>query len=112
MDYVDAGHGLARVVRADGRLEALRSPDRPIGILPEDTWTPQTLVLEPGDTLLIASDGILDRVQPGDTADEELIAIVRTAASSQAVVDHYLAAAVTSGYGRDDTTQLVIRRVV
>jgi hypothetical protein len=111
VSFVDAGHGLARIVRADGRLEKLTSTDRPIGILPEDDWTAQTVELQAGDTLLIASDGILDRVSEGPAADEELVRTVAGAADAQAIIDHYLSMAVAGGAGLDDTTQVVVRRI-
>ena len=58
--YVDAGAGLCVVVRADGAVERLQSGDRPIGILPEDTWTEHRTHLAPGDRMLVFSDGLLD----------------------------------------------------
>lgn len=58
--YVDAGAGLCVVVRADGKVERLVSEDRPIGILPDDTWTEHRTHLAPGDRMLVFSDGLLD----------------------------------------------------
>lgn len=58
--YVDAGAGLCVVVRADGDVERLHSEDRPIGILPDDTWTEHRTHLAPGDRMLVFSDGLLD----------------------------------------------------
>jgi hypothetical protein len=60
--YVDAGMGLCLVVRADGRRERLSSDNLPIGILPDDHWTEQQTTLEPGDRLLLFSDGLIDLV--------------------------------------------------
>jgi serine phosphatase RsbU (regulator of sigma subunit) len=67
VDYIDAGHGFAVMVRRDGRVEPLSSADMPMGILPGDSWTARETVLRPGDSLLIASDGVLDLV--GDGSD-------------------------------------------
>jgi sigma-B regulation protein RsbU (phosphoserine phosphatase) len=58
--YVDAGHGIAAVIRAGRRLKSVESTGLPLGIVPGDTWVSQELVLEPGDTLAVASDGVLD----------------------------------------------------
>jgi hypothetical protein len=60
--YVDAGMGLCLVVRADGRTERLSADNLPIGVLPDDHWTEQQTTLEPGDRLLLFSDGLLDLV--------------------------------------------------
>jgi sigma-B regulation protein RsbU (phosphoserine phosphatase) len=58
--YVDAGAGLCVLVRADGSAERLRGGDRPLGILPDDTWTEHRSSIDPGDRLIIFSDGLLD----------------------------------------------------
>lgn len=58
--YIDAGAGLTLVVRADGSVERLTSEDRPLGIMPGDRWTQHETVLEPGDRMVVFSDGILD----------------------------------------------------
>lgn len=58
--YVDAGHGLSMVRRSDGTVEPLLAQGLPLGVLPADTWSAQHVVLEPGDMLVICSDGLLD----------------------------------------------------
>lgn len=61
--YVDAGAGLSVIVRADGSVERLRSDDRPIGILSDDSWTEHRTWLAPGDRMLVFSDGLLDLLE-------------------------------------------------
>jgi sigma-B regulation protein RsbU (phosphoserine phosphatase) len=61
--YVDAGAGLCLVVRTDGSVERLAGDDRPLGILDEDTWTEHHAHLEPGDRLLVFSDGLFDLLE-------------------------------------------------
>lgn len=63
--YTDAGHGLALVRRSDGRIDPLKEGGPPIGILPGTTWTSDEAQLEPGDVLVICSDGLLDLVDEG-----------------------------------------------
>ena len=58
--YVDAGSGLCLVVRADGTVERLVSEGLPLGVLPDDHWTEHATTLEPGDRMLVFSDGLLD----------------------------------------------------
>lgn len=61
--YVDAGHGLAAVVRADGGTEVLRSRDLPIGLQPAGTpRTTGTVELAPGDRVVLCTDGLLAAV--------------------------------------------------
>jgi GAF domain-containing protein len=65
--YVDAGHGLAAIVRKSGVVEALSSEGLPLGVLPDERWVSHDVMLEDGETLVIASDGVLDLI--GDGAD-------------------------------------------
>ncbi|UXA20378.1 PP2C family protein-serine/threonine phosphatase [Mycobacterium sp. SMC-4] len=67
--YVDAGHGFAAVIRRDGSVEPSNSDGLPLGVLSDDRWTAQKVQLEPGDTLVVASDGVLDLVSDGDDID-------------------------------------------
>jgi sigma-B regulation protein RsbU (phosphoserine phosphatase) len=65
--YVDAGHGLTLVVRADGSHEHLATTDLPRGITDEGRWSEREVVLGPGDLLLCFSDGLFDLL--GGTPD-------------------------------------------
>ncbi|RDH74183.1 GAF domain-containing protein [Mycolicibacterium moriokaense] len=67
VSYVDAGHGFAVVVRNSGVVQPLSSEGLPLGVLPDDEWVSSEVVLEPGETLVIASDGVLDLI--GDGSD-------------------------------------------
>lgn len=61
LEYVDAGHGFAAVGHADGSARRIPSVDLPIGLQPRGfARLPRRLDLDPGDVLLIASDGILE----------------------------------------------------
>lgn len=60
VDFVDAGHGLAMIRRADGRVDSLSGGGPPLGILPDADWESATEELNPGDMLVICSDGLLD----------------------------------------------------
>ena len=105
--YVDAGAGLCVVVRADGTVERLSSADRPLGILPEDTWTEHHTKLGPGDRMIIFSDGLLDLLQDQvewwhevgrlvrDHADPSgLLSAVRQVTAEQISLDDVTAVAV------------------
>jgi sigma-B regulation protein RsbU (phosphoserine phosphatase) len=74
--YIDAGMGLCLVVRQDGRVDQLRGPDRPFGILPDDHWTEKHTVLDPGDRMLLFSDGLLDLLDDPDAWIEPVAAMV------------------------------------
>ena len=58
--FVDAGSGLVLLVRADGTPHRLSGRDRPLGVLPDDWWEQVEVTVEPGDRLILFSDGVLD----------------------------------------------------
>lgn len=39
LSYVDAGHGLAAVIDAEGHPRQLSSDDLPLGVLPDNRWS-------------------------------------------------------------------------
>ena len=84
--YLDAGMGLCLVLRADGSTERLAGPDRPFGVLPEDHWSEQESQLDPGDRLLMFSDGLLDLVDDEVQWDAAVADLLRDAATSTDVL--------------------------
>ena len=97
--YVDAGHGFAVLVRHDGTVQQLSGDGLPLGVLPDDRWITHNTSLQPGDSLVVASDGILDLVGNGEDLDAalkfvaqhadpyDLCARVRALAASKATLD-------------------------
>jgi hypothetical protein len=107
--FADAGHGLGLVVRAAGDLEPVTGPDLPLGILDADGFTDCTVHLEPGDALVLFSDGLLDAL--GDTAavHARVVAVLRETGrardAARALRDLVPEAALP-----DDVTVVVARR--
>ncbi len=64
LHYTNAGHNPALVVRAGGEVEELAACGMPIGLLPEGEYTFGEITLEPGDTLVIYTDGITEAANP------------------------------------------------
>lgn len=59
--YVNAGHVPALLARAaDGSVEELRVPGIALGILPEVEYEEHTAWLEPGDLLVLYTDGVTE----------------------------------------------------
>jgi serine phosphatase RsbU (regulator of sigma subunit) len=59
LQYVDAGHGHWAIRRANGQSEAPPTPDGfLIGIDANSEYRNATLLVEPGDRIIIFSDGI------------------------------------------------------
>lgn len=60
MRWLDAGSGLALIARADGSADPLSGNDLPFGVLRGDHWSEHSTVINPGDRLVVFSDGLLD----------------------------------------------------
>lgn len=57
---VQAGHPHPLILRHDGRVEVVGQGGFPIGLLSDADWQPVDFVLQPGDRLLIPSDGLTE----------------------------------------------------
>lgn len=107
--YADAGHSIAHHVRADGTITKLPTTGPPLGVLPGYEWTTEHLVLEPGDCLVVPSDGILE-LADDDLGRLRADLLVLTApgsdmaASMRTIINAPL-------HPSDDLTLLVVRRL-
>ena len=54
------GHPLPLILRADGRVETAGLPGTLLGILPDPEIRPQNLVLRPGDSMILYTDGVIE----------------------------------------------------
>ncbi len=113
VSFVDAGHGLAMVVRSNGAVSRLQSQGPPVGIGFDQQWAAETVGLARGDALVVFSDGYLDAHGPADSK-ADVDRILRDAAR-HVVADtdvKTIAKQLTEvdGDQPDDVTALVIRR--
>jgi hypothetical protein len=109
LEYVDAGHGLAIIVPPEGPIRRLTSTGLPLGADPDATWVSHVDRLEPGATLLVVSDGMLDIFPDPAEAIRAAQELAASAATADEIVDQILAAAAGAPIA-DDLTALVIRR--
>ncbi|BDZ44821.1 PP2C family protein-serine/threonine phosphatase [Naasia aerilata] len=107
--YIDAGHGLTTLVRADGTSERLSSTGLPLGVGWDLTWEEREVQLRPGDFLVSVSDGALDGLDGTLESLDEVEAIVRTASSAVGAVNAI--SARIGGAAPDDLTVLVLHRL-
>jgi sigma-B regulation protein RsbU (phosphoserine phosphatase) len=115
IDLVNAGHCPIAVVRADG--VSLLKPRGPVlGLLPQASWTMESLTLADGDAVVFYSDGISESFSP--SASEFGVEGVRAAliasrgSDARAIGRAVLDAAANHRAGReaeDDVTLLVLR---
>ncbi|UYP20688.1 SpoIIE family protein phosphatase [Rhodococcus sp. Z13] len=88
------GHPPPLVLRADGSAERLPTVGgQPIGVLPSPRLVNHTVRLEPGDTLLLYTDGVTEAIVPGPEGpgtgrerfgEDRLLAHVRAVAPASA----------------------------
>jgi PAS domain S-box-containing protein len=108
--WVNAGHP-PPLVKSRGETRFLEGEASvPLGVLPFPTYEEVTARLEPGDTLLLYTDGLVER--PGEHLDRGLALLagaVRDAPADPAgLLDHLLATLVPSGGAADDVALLTL----
>jgi phosphoserine phosphatase RsbU/P len=59
VEYLNCGHIQPLVVR-DGQIERLAESNLIVGLLPEVTYNPAECMLQPGDRLLLVTDGLVE----------------------------------------------------
>lgn len=104
----DAGHGLVWHVTADGTAHRIASGGPPAGILADAEWEATRVVLEPGETLVVASDGLLDLYRDLDAATAAVGAVCTLPSATHVV--RALTAPVGTARHEDDVTAVAIRR--
>ncbi len=66
LDYLNAGHNPALLLRRDGHLDELGSGGVPLGLIRAARFESQRTELSPGDLLCLYSDGITEATAPDD----------------------------------------------
>lgn len=108
--FADAGHGLHFIVRTGSNsVERAASSDLPVGL--DSGWVEKRGALQPGDAILLVSDGVMDLW--GGSVEQLSDAVAQCArqygTSPQALVDA-LCARANGDLDRDDVTAVVLRR--
>jgi hypothetical protein len=109
LEYVDAGHGLAVLVTPGSPARQLSSRDLPLGVQADSVWTSHEARMEPGDTLIVVSDGLLDAFEDPVEAVRAAEHLVSTTPTADEMADRILAAAAGAPLA-DDLTAVVVRR--
>jgi serine phosphatase RsbU (regulator of sigma subunit) len=119
LTYANAGHNPAYLLRNHGsaNTEVLTRTGMVLGVLDGVEWEPVTIAMQPGDMLVIYSDGVSDALSEADEffGEERLRAIVEQHRTQSA--QHMLDAVVEAQrrfVGRapwfDDATLMVLKR--
>ncbi|CAN5566526.1 hypothetical protein BH09PLA1_BH09PLA1_26760 [soil metagenome] len=122
ISYVDAGHSFALLRRADGTTyEQLNlGSGLPVGLDEADDYVAETISLQPGDEVIVVSDGIIEQhglvqMPDGSLSKEqfEMAGVQRAMSSAGADVVEDLFAAVVAHAGTtnlaDDATAVLIK---
>ncbi|MBI4466299.1 MAG: SpoIIE family protein phosphatase [Acidobacteria bacterium] len=68
LEYINAGHVPPLFLPAGGDARVLRAESLPLGLFEEGEFAAQVLGLQPGDTLVLYTDGFIDATNPrGET---------------------------------------------
>ena len=73
LEFINAGHPSPILIRRGVAEEAFTEGSYPVGLVPEAEYTAVCLKLEPGDTLVLFSDGVTEAMDP----DEQMFGITR-----------------------------------
>ncbi|KSU76744.1 Response regulator receiver domain-containing protein [Pseudarthrobacter enclensis] len=110
VSYVDAGHGLALHIGADGTAHRLPSGGPPVGAWAGSEWPQSGLELAPGDSLVVVSDGVLDVFDSVEDFTEAVRRTTQAEASAQGASSAILSLAPAET-AEDDVTVVVVRRL-
>jgi serine phosphatase RsbU (regulator of sigma subunit) len=112
--YANAGHPLPILIRANGAVEELQNGGAVVGVFPDWKYEDSLVRLNPGDRLLLFTDGITEAGLPGgdEFGEQRLVAGARASAGKSttelkacllADVKRFCASQL-----RDDATLIVI----
>jgi serine phosphatase RsbU (regulator of sigma subunit) len=114
--YVNAGHNPPLLLRADDRVESLGTGGFLLGVFPDAVYELGEVSLDPGDLLVLYSDGVTEAMDPSgeEFGEERLTAFLREhrALPPEELVDSLIARVRDFSQGKqgDDITVAALRR--
>lgn len=106
--YIDAGHGHVFIRRADGTAMVLPARGMPLGIMANQAYDEGTVDLQPGDALVLYSDGLVDMWPQPEHHGSILADMLVSTHSAQQMVDRLVALPELLGPLDDDLTVVVL----
>jgi serine phosphatase RsbU (regulator of sigma subunit)/pSer/pThr/pTyr-binding forkhead associated (FHA) protein len=117
LSFVNAGHNPPLIVHESGTVEHLSSGGLPLGIIPHAEYREGRTQIQPGDVLVIYSDGVSEAVNPSgeEFGPERLYQVVaqNLKASASGIRDRIEAALTKFAQGtpaNDDITLVIVKR--
>jgi serine phosphatase RsbU (regulator of sigma subunit)/HPt (histidine-containing phosphotransfer) domain-containing protein len=108
LTYIDVGHGHVFIRRADGTAIALPKRGMPLGIMANQTYDEGTVDLQPGDALVLYSDGLVDMWPQPEHHGSILADMLTNTHGAQQMVDRLVALPALLGPLDDDLTVVVL----
>lgn len=108
--FVDAGHGYVLLARADGTTEELKPWGLPLGVDTNERFQEGHVIIAPGDTLLIYSDGLTEARPDLFNDRARLASYLRCGVDAADIVNDLLAQVEGVTPLPDDLTVAVLRR--
>lgn len=105
--FVDCGHGLVFVRRADGTVKRLTPRGLPLGVPGQKRYREGNVSFAPGDTLVLYSDGLIDARPELELNDRILAGELRGANHAQEMLDRLIGIPGAIDLLPDDMTVLV-----
>jgi sigma-B regulation protein RsbU (phosphoserine phosphatase) len=116
--YANAGHSPVVYCPAGGRAQLLEADSTPIGVLTISLCKNHVVTMQPGDVLIVATDGFSEARNPEDEmfGYDRLLQLAEASAkkSARAIAEAFFEAVDRFGVGRpqdDDQTLVVIKGV-
>jgi serine phosphatase RsbU (regulator of sigma subunit)/HPt (histidine-containing phosphotransfer) domain-containing protein len=106
--YIDSGHGHVFIRRADGTANVLPARGMPLGIMANQTYNQGAVDLQPGDALVLYSDGLVDMWPQPEHHGSILADMLANTYSAQQMVDRLVSLPALLGPLDDDLTVMVL----
>jgi serine phosphatase RsbU (regulator of sigma subunit) len=117
LSFLNAGHNPPLIVHAAGTVEQLASGGLPLGIKPDADYREGRTQLQPGDVLVIYSDGVTEAVSPsgeefGPTRLYEVVQrnVEASAAGIRDRIESSLTKFAQGTSAADDITLVIVKR--
>ncbi len=108
MDYIDAGHGLALIRRANGNIERLIKGGIPMGILPDQNYKTGQIIFAQNDTLILFSDGLSEVFPDAAKCPEVFGPLLQGAMGATEMLERIFTQIPANAKRSDDVTVLVL----
>ena len=118
LKYINAGHNPPLIGRVDGTIVQLSSGGFPLGIMPTAEFEMGETILNPGESLVVYSDGVSEanNIKDEEFGMERLSAVIQNNLSSSASgmrdkVESALSAFTLTAPANDDITLVIVKRI-